>query len=260
MHTDLVARPLPAPDTLVPTGSVHSWDVVTAADGPGTRFVTFLAGCPLRCLYCHNPDTWQRRNGQLMAVEELVAKMLTFQAFIQAAGGGVTVSGGEPLLQPAFVAAYLHRCKELGMHTALDTSGFLGGRATDALLDDVDLVLLDVKSSDPELYKKVTGVSLAPTIAFGDRLAARGNRIRLRFVLVPGLTDDPANVAGVADLAARWGNVDRVDVLGYHRLGVAKYEELGLRYRLDGVQPPTAEQLAAAAAIFAGRGLPVSAT
>ncbi|GAA2640196.1 pyruvate formate-lyase-activating protein [Paractinoplanes durhamensis] len=256
----MVARPLPAPDTLVPTGSVHSWDVVTAADGPGTRFVTFLAGCPLRCLYCHNPDTWQRRNGQLMAVEELVAKMLTFRPFIQAAGGGVTVSGGEPLLQPRFVEAYLHRCKKYEMHTALDTSGYLGARATDALLDDTDLVLLDVKSSIPELYKKVTGMPLAPTVTFGERLAERGNRIRLRFVLVPGLTDDPENVAGVAKLGAAWGNVDRVDVLGYHRLGVSKYEELGLRYPLDGVEPPTPAQLAAAAQIFADHGLEVSAT
>jgi pyruvate formate lyase activating enzyme len=256
----MVARPLPAPDTLVPTGSVHSWDVVTAADGPGTRFVTFLAGCPLRCLYCHNPDTWQRRNGQLMAVEELIAKMLTFRAFIQAAGGGVTVSGGEPLLQPRFVEAYLRRCKEYGMHTALDTSGYLGARASDQLLDDTDLVLLDVKSSIPALYKKVTGMPLDPTIRFGERLAARGNLIRLRFVLVPGLTDDRENIEGVARLAAAWGNIDRVDVLGYHRLGVSKYEELGLRYPLEGVLPPTPEQLASAAAIFADHGVEVSAT
>lgn len=260
MTLDLLPCPTSEPRTLVPAGSVHSWDVVTAADGPGTRFVTFLAGCPLRCLYCQNPDTWQRRSGRLMAVEELIAKMLTFRTFIQAAGGGVTVSGGEPLLQPRFVEAYLRRCQEYGMHTALDTSGYLGARATDQLLDDTDLVLLDVKSSIPELYKKVTGMPLAPTVTFGDRLAARGNLIRVRFVLVPGLTDDRANIEGVARLAAGWGNVDRVDVLGYHRLGVAKYEELGLRYPLDGVPPPTPDQLATAAAIFADHGLAVSAT
>ncbi|WP_246606036.1 pyruvate formate-lyase-activating protein [Paractinoplanes toevensis] len=239
---------------------MHSWDVVTAADGPGTRFVTFLAGCPLRCLYCHNPDTWQRRSGRPMTVEGLIAKMLTFRPFIRAAGGGVTVSGGEPLLQPSFVADYLRRCQEYGMHTALDTSGFLGARATDELLDDTDLVLLDVKSSIPSLYRKVTGMPLEPTIAFGNRLAARGNRIRLRFVLVPGLTDARENVEGIAKLAAGWGNIDRVDVLGYHRLGVAKYEKLGLRYPLDGVPPPTPEQLATAAAIFADHGLEVSVT
>lgn len=240
-------------------GSVHSWDVVTAADGPGTRFVTFFAGCHLRCLYCHNPDTWEGRNGQHVTVDDLVAKMLTFKAFIQASGGGVTVSGGEPLLQNHFVEAYLRRCKQEGMHTALDTAGFLGARASDQLLDDTDLVLLDVKSSDPATYRKVTGVALHPTIAFGDRLAARGTRMRIRFVLVPGLTDDPDNIAGVARHAARWRDVvEQVDILGYHRLGIAKYRELGLRYPLEDTRPPTAEQLAAAAAHFTDQGLRVT--
>jgi len=243
---------------------VHSWDVVTAADGPGTRFVTFLAGCPLRCLYCQNPDTWEGRNGQRVTLDDLVARMLTFKPFILASGGGVTVSGGEPLLQSTFIEAYLRRCKQEGMHTALDTAGFLGVRASDQLLDDTDLVLLDVKSSNPETYRKVTGVGLEPTVAFGDRLAERGNRIRIRYVLVPGLTDDPDNVDGVADLAAGWGPageggiVEQVDILGYHRLGVAKYRELGLRYPLADAAPASAEQLAAAAEHFSRRGLRVT--
>ena len=243
---------------------VHSWDVVTAADGPGTRFVTFLAGCPLRCLYCQNPDTWEGRNGQHVALDDLVAKMLTFKAFILASGGGVTVSGGEPLLQSSFIEAYRRRCKQEGMHTALDTAGFLGVRASDQLLDDTDLVLLDVKSGNPETYRKVTGVGLDPTVAFGDRLAERGNRIRIRYVLVPGLTDDPDNIAGVADIAAGWGPVgeggivEQVDILGYHRLGVAKYRELGLPYPLADTVPATAEHLAAAAEHFTRRGLRVT--
>ncbi|MCU7729131.1 pyruvate formate-lyase-activating protein [Actinoplanes sp. KI2] len=243
---------------------VHSWDVVTASDGPGTRFVTFLAGCPLRCLYCQNPDTWEGRNGQRITLDDLVAKMLTFSGFIRASGGGVTVSGGEPLLQSDFVEAYLHRCKQEGLHTALDTAGYLGARASDQLLDDTDLVLLDVKSSNTETYRKLTSVDLYPTIVFGDRLAARGNRIRIRFVLVPGLTDAPDNVAGVAEVAADWGPVEQggvveqVDILGYHRLGVAKYEALGLEYPLADIAPPTAEQLAAAAEHFTSRGLRVT--
>jgi pyruvate formate lyase activating enzyme len=246
--------------------SVHSWDVVTAADGPGTRFVTFFAGCHLRCLYCHNPDTWEGHNGRHVTLDDLVAKMLSFKRFITASGGGVTVSGGEPLLQHQFVESYLRRCKEEGMHTALDTSGFLGARASDALLDDTDLVLLDVKSSNPDTYRTVTGAALAPTIAFGDRLAARGNRMRIRFVLVPGLTDDPANVAGVAEHAARWGAtarggvVEQVDILGYHRLGVAKYAELGMAYPLAETVPPDAGQLAAAARHFTDRGLRVTSS
>jgi pyruvate formate lyase activating enzyme len=247
-----------------PVALVHSWDVSTAADGPGTRFVTFFAGCPLRCLYCQNPDTWEGRNGQQVTLGDLVAKMLSFKAFIVASGGGVTVSGGEPLLQSGFIEAYLRRCKQEGLHTALDTAGFLGARAGDQLLDDTDLVLLDVKSGDPETYRKVTGVGLEPTLAFGDRLAARGNRIRIRYVLVPGLTDDPDNVAGVADIAAGWGPageggiVEQVDILGYHRLGVAKYRELGLRYPLADAPAATAEQLAAAAGHFTRRGLRVT--
>jgi pyruvate formate lyase activating enzyme len=254
--------PRPSRGDLV--AQVHSWDVVTAADGPGTRFVTFFAGCPLRCLYCQNPDTWEGRNGQQITLDDLVARMRTFKAFIRASGGGVTVSGGEPLLQSDFIEAYLHRCKQEGMHTALDTAGYLGARASDQLLDDTDLVLLDVKSSNPATYRKVTSVDLDPTVAFGDRLAARGNRIRLRYVLVPGLTDDPDNVAGVADLAAGWGPaaeggiVEQVDILGYHRLGVAKYSALGLRYPLADTPAATGEQIAAAAEHFTARGLLVT--
>jgi pyruvate formate lyase activating enzyme len=257
MTLDLLPCPTSEPRTLVPAGSVHSWDVVTAADGPGTRFVTFLAGCPLRCLYCQNPDTWQRRSGRLMAVEELIAKMLTFRTFIQAAGGGVTVSGGEPLLQPRFVEAYLRRCQEYGMHTALDTSGYLGARATDQLLDDTDLVLLDVKSSIPELYKKVTGMPLAPTVTFGDRLAARGNLIRVRFVLVPGLTDDRANVDAVAAIAGEVPTIERVEVLPFHRLGARKYEALGLPFPLAGTQPPGVATIERVQAQFRDHGLAV---
>ena len=224
--------------------SVHSWDVVTAADGPGTRFVTFFAGCPLRCLYCQNPDTWEGRNGQQVTLDDLVAKMLTFKAFILASGGGVTVSGGEPLLQSGFIEAYLRRCKQEGMHTALDTAGFLGVRASDQLLDDTDLVLLDVKSSNPDTYRRVTGVGLPPTLAFGDRLAARGDRIRIRYVLVPGLTDDPANVESVAKFVAPLKNVEWVEVLPFHQLGAFKWKALGMDYTLENTPPAPPELVA----------------
>ncbi len=257
----LLVEPLctpPKPDVgASPVGSLHSWDVVTGTDGPGTRFVVFLAGCPLRCLYCHNPDTQSRRAGRKVTVDELFARVEGFHRFIEASGGGVTVSGGEPLVQRRFVEAFLLRCKAAGLHTALDTSGFLGGRTSDALLDATDLVLLDIKSADPATYRRVTGRSLAPTVEFARRLAARHVRTWVRFVLVPGLTDDPANVAGVADIVAGLDNVERVEILGYHRLGMTKYAELGLRYPLEGVQPPTDEQLAAAAAPFTARGLNV---
>ncbi|WP_405657483.1 pyruvate formate-lyase-activating protein [Streptomyces sp. RK9] len=238
------------------TGSVHSWDLSTGVDGPGTRFVTFLAGCPLTCLYCHNPDTWRMRSGRRSTADDVLAEAAKYTEFIAAAGGGATVSGGEPLLQPVFTGELLHRLKhQLGLHTALDTSGFLGVRATHALLRDVDLVLLDIKSWDRETYRRVTGRPLRPTLDFADRLAALGKDVWVRFVLVPGLTDDPANVDGVARFAAGLGNVSRVDVLPFHKLGTAKWDALGKDFTLRDTPAPTPGQLSAARETFAARGL-----
>ncbi|MEZ0068163.1 pyruvate formate lyase activating enzyme [Streptacidiphilus sp. MAP12-20] len=238
------------------SGSVHSWDLSTGVDGPGTRFVTFLSGCPLNCLYCHNPDTKKMRNGKRTSADAVVAEAGKYTTFIRASGGGATVSGGEPLLQPVFTGELLHRFKhELGLHTALDTSGFLGPRATDALLADADLVLLDIKSWDPALYRKVTGRPLQPTLDFAHRLAALGQNVWVRFVLVPGLTDGEENVAGVAKFAASLGNVSRVDVLPFHKLGAAKYEALGERFELADTPSPTPDQVAQARALFEAEGL-----
>ncbi|GGV35159.1 pyruvate formate-lyase-activating enzyme [Kitasatospora herbaricolor] len=238
------------------TGSVHSWDVSTGVDGPGTRFVVFLAGCPLTCLYCHNPDTWRMPDGTRTGVDAVVTEARRHAAFIHAAGGGATLTGGEPLLQPAFCAELFHRFKhELGLHTALDTSGFLGARAGDGLLADVDLVLLDVKSWDRDLYLRLTGQHLEPTLDFARRLADLGKEVWVRFVLVPGLTDGPANVEGVAGFAASLGNVARVDVLPFHNLGSAKYRARGRPFPLEGTPAPNAEQLEAARSVFADHGL-----
>lgn len=237
-------------------GSVHSWDLSTGVDGPGTRFVLFLAGCPLNCLYCHNPDTMRMRNGRRTSADEVVAEASKYTAFIRAAGGGATVSGGEPLLQPDFSAELFHRFKhELGLHTALDTSGFLGARAGDGLLADVDLVLLDIKSWDKALYRKVTGQQLDPTLDFARRLADLGKEVWVRFVLVPGLTDPEENIGGVAAFAASLGNVSRVDVLPFHKLGQAKWEALGREFTLADTPAPSPEQVRAARGIFAAHGL-----
>ncbi|MGW2838397.1 pyruvate formate-lyase-activating protein [Streptomyces sp. NPDC001493] len=238
------------------SGSVHSWDLSTGVDGPGARFVAFLAGCPLACLYCHNPDTLRMSNGTRTTADALVAEAAKYTGFIRAAGGGATVSGGEPLLQPAFAGELFHRFKhELGLHTALDTSGFLGARASDALLRDVDLVLLDVKSWDRATYREVTGRDLEPTLAFARRLADAGKETHLRFVLVPGLTDAPDNIDGVAAFAASLGNVSRVDVLPFHKLGEQKWESLGKPFTLHDTPSPTPEQVASARAAFASHGL-----
>jgi pyruvate formate lyase activating enzyme len=236
-------------------GSVHSWDLSTGVDGPGTRFVVFTAGCPLRCVYCHNPDTWQERNGRRMSAADVVARAARYRPFISAAGGGLTVSGGEPLLQPAFTRAILAGAKERGLHTALDTSGYLGSRADDELLDATDLVLLDIKSFDPAIARKVTGRGIAPTFAFARRLAARRQPVWVRFVLVPGWTDDPGNVAALARFTASLGNVERVDVLPFHTLGAPKYPALGLDYPCGDVTPPGDEQIAEVRAAFTAVGL-----
>src|SRR3954447_27066266 len=233
---------LAAPSRCGVTGRVHSWDLSTAVDGPGTRFVVFLSGCLMRCLYCANPDTWDRGGGSETTVEDVLQRIRRFSGALRVTGGGVTISGGEPLLQPAFTRALLTECHELGLHTALDTSGLLGQNADDAMLDDVDLVLLDLKSFEPGLYKRLTAQRLGPTLRFAERLAEARRPTWVRFVLVPGVTDDAANVEGVAEFVAGLGNVERVDVLGYHRMGEQKYRDLGLAYPLDGVPPATPQQ------------------
>ena len=246
----------PAPaDPGTVTGSVHSWDLSTGVDGPGTRFVVFTAGCPLRCAYCHNPDTWFGRTGRRMSADAVLTLAGRYRRFIGAAGGGLTVSGGEPLLQPAFTRAVLAGAKELGLHTALDTSGYLGSRADDELLDATDLVLLDIKSFDRAVARRVTGGSITPTLAFARRLAARRQPVWVRFVLVPGWTDDPGNVAGLAAFVASLGNVERVDVLPFHTLGAAKYAALGLDYPCAEVSPPAVEQIDRVRAVFTAAGL-----
>jgi pyruvate formate lyase activating enzyme len=245
-----VTRPL--------TGSVHSFDVSTGVDGPGTRFVAFLAGCPLRCLYCHSPDTQFRRYGTPTTAGELVTEIRRYERFIKVARGGVTISGGEPLQQPAFTREVLRRCHEMRLHTALDTSGFLGDRADDALLDATDLVLLDIKAGDPGTYRTVTRTGcLAPTVSFAHRLADRGIPIWVRFVLVPSLTDDPANVETVAAIAAGLPSVERVEVLPFHRLGTAKYAALGVPFPLAATPTPTRELLDRVHGQFRDHGLPV---
>jgi pyruvate formate lyase activating enzyme len=208
-------------------------------DGPGTRFVAFLAGCPLRCLYCHSPDTQYRRYGRPCSVDELTTEVRRYERFLKVARGGVTISGGEPLQQPAFTREVLRACKDMRLHTALDTSGFLGDRADDALLDATDLVLLDIKAGDPGTYRRVTRTGrLAPTVRFAHRLADRGMPIWVRFVLVPGLTDDPGTVEAVAAVAASLRTVERVEVLPFHRLGEPKYAALGLPFPLSGTPRP----------------------
>ncbi|WP_350275828.1 pyruvate formate-lyase-activating protein [Kribbella sp. HUAS MG21] len=241
------------------TGMVHSWDLSTAVDGPGARLVLFLAGCPLRCLYCQNPDTWSERDGALTTVDDVLRKVRRYRPLIDRTGGGITVTGGEPLLQPRFTAAVFRACAEEGISTALDTSGALGARATDELLLDTELVLLDIKSFAATTYARITGGGdVTPTLRFARRLAGLERRVWIRFVLVPGLNDAPDNVEPLADFVAALGNVERVDVLPFHALAVPKYEVLGLPFPLAGRPVPTPQETAAVRERFAARGLDVT--
>ncbi|MFF4161237.1 pyruvate formate-lyase-activating protein [Streptomyces sp. NPDC001678] len=237
------------------TGRIHSWDLSTGVDGPGTRFTLFTSGCPLRCLYCQNPDTWHMRDGRAVTVDEVMARISTFAGFLAAAGGGVTLSGGEPLLQPAFTGEVLRRCGELGLHTALDTSGNLGSRAGDALLGATDLVLLDIKSFDPYRYRALTGGELAPTLRFARRLDALGVPVWVRYVLVPGWTDGEDDVAGPAAFVAGLACVERVDVLPFHKLGTVKYEALGIPFPLRDTPAPDARTVERVKERFRAHGL-----
>jgi len=234
---------------------VHSWEMVTAVDGPGTRMTLFLSGCPLRCQFCHNPDTMEMRTGTLEKVEDVVTRIRRYKRVFGASGGGLTISGGEPLFQIAFTRRVLQEVHDAGIHTAIDTSGYLGSRLSDEDLANIDLVLLDIKSGDEATYKEVTTRELQPTIDFGDRLAAAGKPVWVRFVLVPGLTDATENVESVADIVARWPNVERVEVLPFHNMAADKWRELGMTYRLADTKPPTAESLAATREIFRSRGI-----
>jgi pyruvate formate lyase activating enzyme len=240
------------------TGSVHSWELATAVDGPGTRLTVFLAGCALRCHYCQNPDTWTMRSGERTSVDDVLAKVKRYAPVLKATGGGITVSGGEPLLQAAFVERIFRGAKAMGLHTALDTSGFLGARASNQLLHDTDLVLLDVKSGLPDVYKEVTGRALEPTLDFGRRLSAQGVTMWVRFVLVPGLTDGVENVDAVAAYAASLTGVERMEILPFHQLGRDKWRALGEKYTLEDTEPPTPELIARVREQFASRGLPVT--
>jgi pyruvate formate lyase activating enzyme len=237
-----------APETDVYTegafGYVHSYETGSRLDGPGIRVTLFVSGCPLRCQYCHNPDTWHLKHGTRVPLERIVTRLGEFAPALRAMGGGLTISGGEPTVQIPFTLGIFAAAKSMGLHTALDTSGFLGDRVSDEYLANVDLVLLDIKSWDPETYRRVTKQDIAPTLRFAERLAAMGKPVWVRYVLVPGLTDDPANVEGVAKFVAPMKNVEWVEVLPFHQLGSFKWKELGLDYQLADTPPAPPELIA----------------
>ena len=238
-------------------GYVHSWEVGSTVDGPGLRFVGFLTGCPLRCQYCHNPDTWHKYNGQPVSVSQAMRQIGKYAKVLKISKGGVTISGGEPMLQRKFVTEIFRRCKQLGLHTCIDTSGRLGDRFTDDELMDIDVNLLDIKSGEPDIYKRITNQPLQPTVDYAHRLAALKRPMWIRFVLVPGLSDGYDNVARVADICASLGSVERVEILRFHQMGKEKWRKLGIEYPLETAVPPDAELTERVRGQFRSRGLTV---
>jgi pyruvate formate lyase activating enzyme len=215
------------------------------------RFVYFMAGCPMRCVYCHNPDTWKLNSGRSVTLDEAIAEVKPYAGFLRRAGG-VTISGGDPLTQHAFVGHLIERLHaDLRLHTAVDTQGFLGRKVSDAWFDPVDLILLDIKHPDPEAHVRITGRPLQPTLDFAERMGCLRKPLWIRYVLVPGLTDQRADLERLCDILIGLGTtVERVDILPYHRMGVHKWDALGRPYTLADVSPPSPDAIDEARAIL----------
>jgi len=236
-------------------GFLHSFTTGSGVDGPGVRVIAWTAGCQWRCRYCHNPDTWTMSNGIPVTLARATEELRKYRHGLKVMSGGVTVSGGEPLMQQRFVVKLLAAAQKMGIHTAIETNGHFGDHLTDEDLQKIDLVLLGMKIWDPERHRHLTGMDPGLTRKLAQRLAAQKRPIWVRFVLVPGLTDDSEDIAKIADFAAGLGNVERVDVLPFHQLGKFKWKELNLNYELAGVQPPSPEAVERACAQFRAVGL-----
>lgn len=223
-------------------GRIHSLESFGTVDGPGVRFVAFMQGCPLRCLFCHNPDTWNPQGScqYEFTPKQLLDEVVRYRSFIK--NGGVTVSGGEPLMQADFVSEFFRLCHSEGIHTAVDTSGALITERVLNMLDNTDLVLLDIKTMDPELYTRLTGVRQENNLAFLDILEERGITTWIRHVVVPGLTDNDKWLRQLGQYVMHYDCVEKIEILPYHTLGEYKYQKLGLEYSLDGVPPLSAER------------------
>lgn len=238
------------------TGRIHSFESFGTVDGPGIRFVVFMQGCPMRCKYCHNPDTWVTGAGKEYTAKEVCETVLKYKNYFSG-GGGITVSGGEPMLQAEFVSELFSLLKERGVHTALDTSGVLFDRFSphkfDCLLDKTDLVLLDIKHIDGEEHKRLTGHGNENILAFAKYLSDIGKDMWIRHVLVPGITDNDLYLERLAKFIGNLKTVKKVEVLPYHTMGVVKYEKLGLYYPLTNTNPPTAERIANAKKILCAK-------
>ncbi len=225
-------------------GRIHSIETFGTVDGPGIRFVIFMQGCTLRCKYCHNRDTWEINSGKSTTVPELIKQIEKYRAYIDNSGGGVTVSGGEPLVQAEFVTELFKELKSIGIHTALDTSGSLPlSNQIKELLKYTDLVILDIKHIDNEKAIKLTGFSNKNNLEFANYLSNVGIPVWIRQVLIPGFTDDKFDLQKLKKFIDSLNNVEKVEILPYHDLGKFKWKEFGDKYELENVAPPTQEEI-----------------
>jgi pyruvate formate lyase activating enzyme len=238
-------------------GFLHSFTTGSAVDGPGVRLVAWTTACMFRCRFCHNPDTWTMSNGIPVPLTRAIEEVRKYAHALKLMRGGLTVSGGEPLVQNRFTVKLFRAAKQLGVHTAMESNGFLGARLSDEELDLIDLVILDIKAFEPEQHKRVTGVDNETVLAFAKRLAEHKRPMWLRYVLVPGLMDDRDEMRRVASFGASLGVVERAEILPFHQMGRYKWQRLGIDYTLDMTQPPSDEALGAAVAIFREEGLRV---
>jgi pyruvate formate lyase activating enzyme len=237
-------------------GFLHSFTTGSAVDGPGIRLVAWTTLCMFRCKYCHNPDTWTITNGMPVTLAHATDELRKYAVGLKAMKGGFTLSGGEPLMQARFAAKLFAAAKEMGIHTAIETNGFYGERFSDAELANIDLVILDMKAFTPAQHKKVTAnIDNTTVLAFCERLAALKHPMWLRYVLVPGLTDDEVEMGKIAGFGASLGVIERVEILPFHQMGRYKWEKLGIEYTLSRTEPPSPEGVETAIGIFRDAGL-----
>mgnify|MGYP001045167065 CR=1 FL=1 len=239
-------------------GRIHSLESFGTVDGPGIRFVVFMQGCPLRCQFCHNPDTWDVNLGNEYTTDKLMEEILKYKAYMKYSKGGVTFTGGEPLLQAEFILEVSKKCKENGISLAIDTSGFVFNDTVKELMEYTDLVLLDIKNYDPIVYKDVTGVSLDPTLKFLDYLREKKITTWVRYILVPNLTDDLDSIKQLSAHLDEYPNVEKIELLPFHKMGEFKWEELGLDYKLHDTKEPSNEHMEEVIEIFESNGKKVS--
>jgi len=235
-------------------GRIHSFESCGTVDGPGIRFVVFMQGCALRCQFCHNPDTWDTTKGIEYTPDQLVDEIIKYKSYMNYSGGGVTFTGGEPLLQSEFILEVCKRCKEQDISVAIDTSGFVWNNVVKEILEYTDIVLLDIKNYNPLLYKTVTGVPLAPTLEFLDYLREKNINTWLRYVLVPQLTDNLDSIRQLSEHLDQYPNVSKIELLGFHKMGEFKWKELGLDYKLSNTKEPSEKLLQEVKVILGNNG------